>query len=224
MNRLDMTKRKQVISALVEGNSIRATCRMTEVAKGTVLKLLADVGRACARYQDEHLRNLACKRIQCDEIWAFCNAKDKNLPDNLQKKAGFGSVWTWTVLCPDTKLMVSYLVGSRNAQYATKFIDDLATRLKNRVQLTTDGFRPYLEAIEGAFGTEIDYSMLVKLYSAPLTEGHARYSPAKCCGAKKAKIVGNPDSSHVSTSHVERQKPHHEDADEAVYPINQRLQ
>ena len=187
MNRLDMTKRKQVISALVEGNSIRATSRMTGVAKGTVLKLLADLGKACARYQDEHLRNLSCKRIQCDEIWAFCYAKDKNLPEELQDKAGFGSTWTWTALCPDTKLMVSYLVGSRNAQYASKFMDDLATRLSNRVQLTTDGHRVYLEAVEGAFGSEIDYSMLIKLYSSPSTQEQVRYSPAKCCGTKRAK-------------------------------------
>ena len=199
-----MTKRKQVISALVEGNSIRAACRMTGVAKGTVLKLLADVGRACARYQDEQIRDLSCERIQCDEIWAFCYAKDKNLPINLQRKAGFGSIWTWTALCPDTKLMVSYLVGGRTPQYASKFMDDLASRLSSRIQLTTDGHRVYLEAVEGAFGSEINYSMLVKLYSNPPTEEQARYSPARCCGTRRAKIIGNPDSAHVSTSHVER--------------------
>ena len=181
MNRLDIKKRVQVISALVEGNSIRATCRMTGVAKGTVLKLLADVGRACARYQDQHLRNLACKRIQCDEIWAFCYAKDKNVPEHLQEQAGIGSVWTWTALCPDTKLIPSWLVGGRNTEYAVKFISDLASRLKNRVQLTTDGHLPYLEAVEGAFGADIDYSMLQKLYSNPPQEGvTTRYSPSEC--------------------------------------------
>ena len=205
MNRLDIKKRVQVISALVEGNSIRATCRMTDVAKGTVIKLLADVGLACAKYQDEHLRNLTCKRIQCDEIWAFCYAKDKNVPDHLQERFGYGSVWTWLALCPDTKLIPSWLVGRRNAQYASKFMDDLASRLTHRVQLTTDGFKPYLEAVEGAFGANIDYSMLVKLYNNPPTGEQTRYSPSDCCGTRKSRITGKPDPKHVSTSYVERQ-------------------
>jgi len=205
MNKMTQSKRVQVIAALVEGNSIRATCRMTGAAKGTVLKLLADLGKACARYQDEHLRNLSCKNIQCDEIWSFCYAKEKNVPEEMKGKLGFGDVWTWTAIDADTKLIVSYLVGGRSAGYARKFIDDLASRLAHRVQLTTDGYRPYLTAVENAFGSEIDYAMLDKIYSMPPKEGQARYSPAECCGTKKLKVKGNPNMGQVSTSFVERQ-------------------
>ncbi len=205
MNKLNNQKRIQVVSALVEGNSINATVRMTGVAKNTVLKLLADLGSACKTYQDQAFRNLPCKRIQCDEVWAFCYAKEKNLPEELKGRFGFGDVWTWTAICADTKLIPSWLVGNRNAEYAQKFISDLASRLTHRVQLTTDGFRPYLEAIEGNFGSEIDYSMLVKLYSNPPTGNEARYSPGQCCGTRRATIVGNPDAHHVSTSYAERQ-------------------
>lgn len=205
MNQLPQAKRVQIIAALVEGNSIRATCRMTDVAKGTVLKLLVDLGKACARYQDEHLRNLPCKRIQCDEIWSFCYAKEKNVPDEYKGKLGFGDVWTWTALDADTKLMVAYLVGGRSGAYAKKFIDDLASRIVSRVQLTTDGHQVYLQAIEGAFGSEIDYAMLDKIYSGPPREGQARYSPADCCGTRKTKVKGNPEMAKVSTSYVERQ-------------------
>lgn len=205
MNKLSTAERARVVAALVEGNSIRATCRMTGVAKGTVLKLLVDLGKACAAYQDRTLRNLSCKRIQCDEIWSFCYAKEKNLPDELKGTLGFGDVWTWTALDADTKLMVSYLVGGRSGDYAKKFIDDLASRLANRVQLTTDGYRVYLEAVEGAFGADIDYAMLDKIYSGPPREGQARYSPADCCGTRKTKVKGNPDMAKVSTSYVERQ-------------------
>lgn len=205
MNKLSTAERAKVVAALVEGNSIRATCRMTGVAKGTVLKLLVDLGKACAAYQDRTLRNLSCKRIQCDEIWSFCYAKEKNLPDELKGTLGFGDVWTWTALDADTKLMVSYLVGGRSGAYAKKFIDDLASRLASRVQLTTDGYRVYLEAVEGAFGADIDYAMLDKIYSGPPREGQARYSPADCCGTRKTKVKGNPDMAKVSTSYVERQ-------------------
>lgn len=205
MNKLTQAKRVQVIAALVEGNSIRATCRMTDVAKGTVLKLLVDLGKACARYQDEKLRNLPCKRIQCDEIWSFCYAKQKNVPDEYRGMLGFGDVWTWTAICADTKLIPSFLVGERTAIYARKFIDDLASRLANRVQLTTDGHKAYLTAVENAFGIDVDYAMLDKIYATPPKPDVHRYSPANCCGIVKKKIKGNPDMSKVSTSYVERQ-------------------
>lgn len=205
MNKLTQAKRVQIIAALVEGNSIRATCRMTDVAKGTVLKLLVNLGTACATYQDRTLRNLTCKNIQCDEIWSFCYAKEKNLPDELKGKLGFGDVWTWAAIDADTKLIASYLVGGRSASYAKKFIDDLASRLTHRIQLTTDGHKAYLTAVESAFGAGVDYAMLDKIYSAPPNKGTTRYSPAECCGARKLKVRGNPDMAQVSTSFVERQ-------------------
>lgn len=205
MNKLSTKERVQIIAALVEGNSIRATCRMTGAAKGTVLKLLVDLGKACAKYQDEKLRGISCKQIQCDEIWSFCYAKEKNVPEEMKGKLGFGDVWTWTAIDADSKLIVSYLVGDRSAGYARKFIDDLASRLAHRVQLTTDGHKAYLSAVEGAFGADVDYAMLDKIYNAPPREGQARYSPAECCGTRKVKIKGNPDIAKVSTSYVERQ-------------------
>jgi IS1 family transposase len=205
MNKLSTKDRVQIIAALVEGNSIRATCRMTGAAKGTVLKLLVDLGKACAKYQDEKLRGLSCKQIQCDEIWSFCYAKEKNVPEEMKGKLGFGDVWTWTAIDADSKLIVSYLVGDRSAGYARKFIDDLASRLASRVQLTTDGYKAYLTAVENSFGSDIDYAMLDKIYNAPPREGQARYSPAECCGTRKIKIKGNPDITKVSTSYVERQ-------------------
>ncbi len=205
MNRLDTTKRAQVIAALVEGASVNGTARMTGVTKQTILRLLADLGTACAKYQDEKLRNLPCKRIQADEVWSFCYAKDKNLPSELQGTFGFGSVWTWTAICADTKLMISWLVGERSAPYAKKFMDDLAARLSHRVQLTTDGHKAYLMAVEGAFGSEIDYAMLEKLYNSPPQEGAAtRYSPAQCCGTVTHRVMGNPERQHISTSYAER--------------------
>lgn len=205
MNTLTQAKRVQIIAALVEGNSIRATCRMTGAAKGTVLKLVVDLGKACANYQDRTLRNLTCKKIQCDEIWSFCYAKEKNVPEEMKGKLGFGDVWTWTAIDADTKLIAGYLVGDRSAAYAKKFIDDLASRLAHRVQLTTDGYKAYLTAVESAFGSEVDYAMLDKIYNAPPNQGTTRYSPAECCGTKKIKVNGNPDMRQVSTSFVERQ-------------------
>ena len=191
MNKLSSKERAAIIAALVEGNSIRATCRMTGAAKGTVLKLLADLGAACARYQDQVLRNLPCKRIQCDEIWAFCYAKEKNVPEEFKGMLGFGDVWTWTAIDADTKLVAAWLVGERSARFAGKFIADLATRLSHRVQLTTDGHRPYLRAVDNAFGCEIDYAMLEKIYATPPQEGATtRYSPAICCGARKRTVNG----------------------------------
>ncbi len=193
------------MGALVEGASINSVIRMTGVSKPTILKLLADLGTACAKYQDEKLRNLSCKRVQADEIWSFCFAKDKNLSEDMKGKFGFGSVWTWTAICADTKLMVSWLVGERSIPYAVKFIDDLASRLAHRVQLTTDGHKPYLRAVEGAFGSEIDYAMLEKIYAAGPKEGTStRYSPAQCCGTRTHKVTGNPDGDHISTSYAER--------------------
>ena len=205
MNKLDTAKRAQIVSALVEGNSINATVRMTGAAKHTVLKLLADLGRACATYQDQAFRNLPCKHIQCDEIWSFCYAKEKNVPDEFKGQFGFGDVWTWTALCADTKLVPCWLIGGRSAEYASKFMSDLAGRLANRVQLTTDGHKAYLNAVFDAFGHDIDYAMLEKIYSGPPSGGQARYSPGECCGAKKKNITGKPKKKQISTSFVERQ-------------------
>lgn len=205
MNKLSTQKRTQVVAALVEGNSVRSTVRMTGVCKKAVLKLLVDLGMACAKYQDEKLRGLRCNRVQCDEIWSFCYAKEKNVPEELKGRFGFGDVWTWVAIDADTKLIPSWLIGERDLDHAIKFINDLASRLAHRVQLTTDGHRPYLEAVEGAFGSDIDYAMLQKLYAAPIPTGPVRYSPAQCCGTKRETIIGHPDPAHVSTSYVERQ-------------------
>jgi len=203
MNRLKREKQAQVIAALAEGNSINATVRMTGVAKHTILKLIADAGSACADYQDRTLRNLKCKRIQCDEIWQFCYAKEKNVPVDKRGKFGYGDVWTWVAIDADTKLVPSFTIGNRDARTAQILIDDLAARLSHRVQLTTDGHRAYLEAVEGAFGCDIDYAMLIKIYGASQEE--VRYSPAECLGSETKIISGNPDRKHISTSYVERQ-------------------
>jgi IS1 family transposase len=203
MNTLTEAKRVQVIAALVEGNSIRATVRMTGVAKNTVTKLLVEVGTACAEYQDKVLRNLPCKRIQCDEIWNFCYAKDKNLPAEKQGQFGFGSVWTWAAIDAETKLIPSWQVGTRDAGTAFAFMHDLAGRLRNRVQLTTDGHRAYLNAVESAFGSQIDYAMLVKLYGSDSHD--TKYSPAECIGIQTVSVNGNPNPRYISTSFVERQ-------------------
>ena len=204
MNKLSLEKKTQVISALVEGNSIRATCRMTGVAKGTTTRLLESVGKACAKYQDKTLRNLPLKTIQCDEIWAFCYAKEKNLPDKLKGRFGFGDIWTWVAIDAETKLVPSWCVGLRDAVYAHKFMNDLKSRLSNRVQITSDGHHLYLSAVEDTFGSEVDYAMLVKLYGQT-PEGDKRYSPADCIATKQERIQGNPDTSKISTSYVERQ-------------------
>jgi|SRR5579863_955168 len=204
MNTLKAERKVAVVGALVEGCGINSIVRMTGVSKPTILKLLADLGKACARYQDERLRNLQCKRVECDEVWSFCFAKDKNLPEELKGRFGFGSVWTWTAICADTKLMISWLVGDRSAVYASKLMGELAGRLSNRIQLTTDGHRVYVEAVERAFGSEVDYAMLVKLYDNDPTGNETRYSPAECCGTRTTRISGNPNESGVSTSHAER--------------------
>lgn len=204
MNKLTQDKRAAVIRALVEGNSIRATVRMTGVAKNTVVKLLADLGTVCAVYQDKTLRNLTCKKIQCDEIWSFCYAKQKNVPEDKAHLFGYGDVWTWTALDPDSKLIVSWLVGLRDAEWGTVFMKDVAKRLSNRVQLTTDGHNAYLVAVDEAFGSEVDYAMLVKLYGAEKGEA-GRYSPPTCIGCRRRGIIGKPDKKQISTSMVERQ-------------------
>ncbi len=206
MNRLGNKRRAQVIAALVEGNSIRSTVRMTGVAKNTIVKLLAEVGQACASFQDGALRGLPCKRVQADEIWSFCYAKAKNVPEEKKGVLGYGDVWTWTAICADTKLLVSTFVGRRDLECARIFIDDLASRLSNRVQLTTDGHKPYLQAVEESFGCAIDYAVLIKQYGGEGSNKHpeTRYSPAECTGIRKETITGSPDKKHVSTSYVER--------------------
>lgn len=204
MNRLSLEKRTQIIGLLVEGNSLRATTRVANVSINTVTKLLVDLGVACQKYHDEHVQGVETKRVQCDEIWAFCYAKDKNLPEKFQGMYGMGSIWTWVALDSDSKLAISWLVGNRDAEYARVFIQDVAARLKNRVQLTTDGLKAYLDAVDETFGTEIDYAQLVKLYGKSL-EGEHRYSPAECTGTQKQIVSGNPRLKHISTSYVERQ-------------------
>jgi len=203
MNRLNDQERAKIIASLVEGNSLRATARMCDVAFNTVLKLLPQIGGACADYQDRMLCNLTCKRIQCDEIWSFVGAKEKNTSEG-KKAEGWGDVWTWVAIDPDTKLVPSFMVGDRGAHTAKLFMDDLASRLASRVQLTTDGHRVYLNAVENAFGNDVDYAMLVKLYGND-SESETRYSPAECIGCQRVGIVGRPNLRHISTSHVERQ-------------------
>jgi IS1 family transposase len=204
MNQLNSEKRTKIISALVEGNSIRATARMCGVAFNTVLKLVPQVGLACEEYQRRTLCDLPCKRIQCDEIWSFCYAKQKNVPEDKRGQFGYGDVWTWTALCADTKLVPSWMIGGRDAVAAYAFMHDLAARLTNRIQLTTDGHRVYLQAVESAFGCDIDYAMLVKIYGND-AESETRYSPAEWVGCQSVAITGRPDPKHISTSYVERQ-------------------
>jgi IS1 family transposase len=201
MNRLSPEKRRQIVASLVEGSSIRATCRMTGIAKGTVTKLLVDLGTACSVHQDHAMRDLPCKRIQCDEIWAFVGSKQRNVPKD--KRGQYGDIWTWVAIDADTKLVPTYRVGPRDLPTAYSFMADLAKRLRHRVQLTTDGHRPYLSAVENAFAGEVDYSTLAKLYG---TEGQlGRYSPPRLIGTHSERVTGNPDPRHVSTSYVERQ-------------------
>jgi IS1 family transposase len=205
MNRLPLDRRAQVLGMLAEGNSLRATSRMADVAFNTVVKLLLDVAGACEQYQDRTLRGLKSRRIQCDEIWAFVYAKAKNVPEAHAGEFGYGDVWTWTAIDADTKLIPSWAVGRRDAFTAHAFMLDLADRLAHRVQMTTDGNRVYLDAVEGAFGSEIDYGMLVKVYGADPAADQTKYSPAKCIGTAQHRITGNPDPAHISTSYVERQ-------------------
>lgn len=207
MNRLSKEKRVGVLASLVEGHSIRATVRMTDVAKNTVTKLLCETGTASAEYQDRIMRKLRCKRVQCDEIWSFCYAKAKNVPTAKAAPAGAGSIWTWVAMDADTKLVPCWAIGERNADTALKFMLDLAGRIVTRTQLTTDGLKCYIEAVEGAFGFEVDYAQLQKIYdkSGKAENPETRYSPGECCGTKVNAVTGLPDKKHVSTSYVERQ-------------------
>jgi IS1 family transposase len=204
MNKSSPERRAQILGMMVEGVSIRAISRMTGASKNTIVKLLADAGNACAEYQDRTLRNLPCKRIQADEIWSFVYAKEKNVPEKMRGQFGIGDVWTWTTLCADTKLVPAFFVGPRDADSANYIMRDVARRLTNRVQLTTDGFHCYLDAVDAAFPHGIDYAMLVKLYGLdPMAE--KRYSPSICLTAESKVIRGNPDREHINTSYVERQ-------------------
>jgi len=206
MNRLSLADRARILGCLVEGNSMRATTRIVGVSINTVTKLLVDVGAACNEYQHRVMRNLPCKRIQCDEIWAFCGMKEANVPPNRKGVLGYGDVYTWTAIDADTKLVPSFLVGRRDVWSARDFIRDLAGRLANRVQLTTDGHKVYINAVDKAFGIDIDYAMLVKLYSNPRgNKEERRYSSGQCCGTITGTVCGNPDEEHISTSFVERQ-------------------
>lgn len=203
MNRITPETRARVVNCLIEGCSIRATVRMTGAAKNTVVKLLADLGCACAAYHNRTVRGLKVRRLQADEIWCFVGAKAKNVRAE-KKLEGWGDVWTWVGIDADTKLVVSYLVGGRDGGWAKDFMEDCASRIKNRVQITTDGHRAYLDAVENAFGADIDYAMLQKIYGAP-SENDTRYSPATCIGCDMKVVSGDPDPKHVSTSFVERQ-------------------
>jgi IS1 family transposase len=204
MNKLNTQRRAQIVAALVEGNSVRSTCRMTGAVLHTVLKLLKDIGCACAEYHDTYVRNVRVRRLQCDEIWSFVGAKAKNTTPE-KKIGGWGDTWTWTAIDAETKLCVSYLVGGRDALSGDEFMQDCAARIRGRVQITTDGHRVYLDAVEEAFGAEVDYAQLQKIYGAPNEEEQRRYSPARCIGCDMKVVSGNPDPKHVSTSFVERQ-------------------
>jgi IS1 family transposase len=203
MNKLSIAERTKLLACLVEGNSIRSTSRMTGISRTTVLKFLADVGEVCSVYQDKVFRNLKCQRIQCDEIWSFVGAKQKNTSED-KRAQGWGDAWTWTAIDADTKLIPCWLVGDRSAETAWHFINDLKWRLANRVQLTTDGYRPYLMAVTDNFGTDIDFMQLQKIYGITPSGSESRYSPAQCMGTRKTYVCGQPDYKHVSTSYVER--------------------
>lgn len=204
-NVLSTSDRSAVVAALVEGNSIRATSRMTGVARNTVTKLLLDLAQACALYSDAALRELPCRRLQVDEAWAFCYAKQKNVPEELRGTFGYGDVWTFCAIDAETKLIPSWLVGPRDGGSATELMQDLVGRLVGRPQVTTDGLKVYIEAVEDAFGADVDYAQLQKIYASPPVEGQKRYSPAECIGCKREAIQGNPDPAHISTSYIERQ-------------------
>lgn len=204
MNRLSTAKRVAVVRALVEGCSIRSTVRMTGASKNTVTKLLTELAAACLKYQDEHLRGLTCQRVQADEIWSFCYARRGNVPEDKKGTFGFGDVWTWTAIDADTKLIITWLVANRDGESAERFMRDVASRIENRVQLTTDGHRPYLRAVDLAFGVDIDYATLHKVYASD-PNAERRYMPPVCIGCKTEAVSGSPDPAHISTAYVERQ-------------------
>lgn len=207
MNKLDARTRSLIIRLLVEGNSIRATSRIAEVSKNTVNKMLIDAGKVCAAFHDKHVRGITSMRIQCDEIWSFTYAKEKNVKDAKSAPGWAGDTWTWTALDADTKLIVTYLIGGRDAGFALDFLEDLKDRLDNPVQLTTDGHNAYVEGVRKAFGSDVQYAQLIKLYGKPTgSKGHEqKYSPTECTGTKKRNMIGKPDEAHISTSFVERQ-------------------
>ncbi len=204
MNRLSTEKSAQVIGALVEGNSIRATVRMTGAAKNTITKLLVDLGEACAEYQDGVFQGLPCKVVEADEIWSFCYAKQKNVPQQFKGTPGYGDVWTFTAVCADTKLIPSWLVGERTAYDADFFLRDLASRMAGRIQLSTDGHKMYESTVGPAFGGKVDWAQIHKTYASDPSQG-GKYSPAVCTGAKRLPMKGDPDPDRISTSYVERQ-------------------
>jgi IS1 family transposase len=205
MNKLDLGRRAQIVSAIVEGCSIRSIVRMTGASKNTVVKLLVELGAVCSDYLDKTLVDLPCKRVQVDELWSFCYAKAKNVtPAIIAKNHAAGDVWTWVAIDADTKLILSWIVGPRDSVTARIFVNDLARRLANRIQLTSDGLSLYLQAVERAFRGHVDYAQLVKIYGET-SEGQKRYSPAECIGCERKAIVGDPSPEHVSTSFVERQ-------------------
>ncbi|MGA9049149.1 MAG: IS1 family transposase [Dehalococcoidia bacterium] len=205
MNKLSIERQAQIIKVLCEGNSIRSTARITGTAINTIISLLQNVGLACMKYQDTHLVNLTTKRIECDEIWAFCHAKEQNLPPEIKDQFGQGDVWTFVALDADTKLVIGWLVGEREPGYAYEFLKDVKRRLANRVQLNTDGHRMYYQAIDGAFGDDIDYAIIVKHYGTPIDVPPGKYSPGTCRNVTKKVIKGHPDEKKISTSYVERQ-------------------
>lgn len=205
MNKLTAQDRARILHLLCEGSSIRAITRLTGASKNTVTKLLIDAGKACADYHDMYVRDVKAKRIQVDEIWSFTYAKQKNVADAKRAPEGAGDTWTWTAIDADNKLIVSYFVGGRDGECAAWFVEDLRARLANRVQLTSDGHKAYLEAVEGAFGDDVDYAMLNKVYGVAPEASKGRYSPAECIGAKKEPVTGKPAWKHISTSYVERQ-------------------
>jgi IS1 family transposase len=205
MNKLPLSTRVQILSMLCEGSSMRSVSRLCDVSINTVSKLLVEAGKFCAGFHDEKVRMVEAKRVQVDEIWSFTGAKQKNVSRMKKRIDGAGDTWTWTAIEADTKLIVSHFVGGRDGECAMWFMDDLKSRLANRVQLTSDGHRAYLEAVEGAFGGDVDYAMLIKIYGNAPEAAKGRYSPAECIGAKKERIEGNPDPKYVSTSYAERQ-------------------
>jgi IS1 family transposase len=205
MNKLPLQTRVQILSTLCEGASMRSISRVADVSINTVAKLLIDVGRACSAFHDEKVRGVKANRVQVDEIWSFTYTKQKNVAKAKAAPANAGDTWTWTAIEGDTKLLVSWLVGGRDSDYAMTFMDDLRSRLANRVQLTSDGHRAYLEAVEGAFGRDVDYAQLIKLFGAAPESAKGRYSPAECTGLREVSIEVNPDPKHISTSYAERQ-------------------
>jgi IS1 family transposase len=205
MNKLPLDKRVQILHMLCEGSSMRSIARVADVSFNTVAKLLVDAGKACAAFHDDTVRNVESRRVQVDEIWSFVYAKQRNVATAKRLDLAYGDVWTWTAIDADSKLILSYLVGARDSEYAHAFIGDLRSRLANRVQLTSDGFNVYLRAVENVFGAEVDYAQLVKLYGAAPESAKGRYSPAECIGARKEWVEGKSDPKHVSTSYVERQ-------------------